>query len=148
MAPQLPRLRQSIVLNALFSVLSAIASSCYAGIWNALFLIGWNTTTRGDRTPNLRAHIERFISNLKHEGLDCFMAIGEWHLNETSRKRQLHDKRERQRSARESSAVRFCQFRAISNSHSAARCRLYYLDPTQKHAYRYCRMRVLPDVTQ
>lgn len=47
------------------------------------------------RSPNLRAHVERFIQSLKHECLDKFVIVAERHLNHVNREWRLHYNRER-----------------------------------------------------
>jgi putative transposase len=51
-------------------------------------------------SPNLRAHVERFIQTLKVECLDLFMIVAERHLNYINREWRLHDNRERPHEAR------------------------------------------------
>lgn len=46
-------------------------------------------------SPNLRAHVERFIQSLKHECLDKFVIVAERHLNHINREWRLHYNRER-----------------------------------------------------
>lgn len=53
------------------------------------------------RSPNLRAHVERFIQTLKHECLDKFVIVAERHLNYVNREWRLHYNRERPHSARD-----------------------------------------------
>ena len=52
-------------------------------------------------SPNLRAHVERFIQSLKQECLDKFVIVAERHLNHVNREWWLHYNRERPYSARE-----------------------------------------------
>jgi putative transposase len=47
------------------------------------------------RSPNLRAHVERFIQSLKHECLNKFVIVAERHLNHVNREWRLHYNRER-----------------------------------------------------
>lgn len=47
------------------------------------------------RSPNLRAHVERFIQSLKVECLDRFVIVAERHLNYINREWRLHYNRER-----------------------------------------------------
>lgn len=51
-------------------------------------------------SPNLRAHVERFIQSLKFECLDRFVIVGERHLNYICREWQRHFNGERPHSAR------------------------------------------------
>jgi transposase InsO family protein len=51
-------------------------------------------------SPNLRAHVERFIQTLKVECLDKFVIVAEQHLNHVNRELQLHYNRERPHTAR------------------------------------------------
>jgi len=51
-------------------------------------------------SPNLRAHVERFIQSLKFECLDKFVIVGERHLNHVCREWQRHFNSERPHSAR------------------------------------------------
>jgi len=51
-------------------------------------------------SPNLRAHVERFIQSLKVECLDRFVIVGERHLNYVCREWQRHFNLERPHSAR------------------------------------------------
>jgi transposase InsO family protein len=53
------------------------------------------------RSPNLRAHVERFIQSLKGECLDKFVIVGERHLNHINRQWQQHYNQERPHSARD-----------------------------------------------
>jgi putative transposase len=46
-------------------------------------------------SPNLRAHVERFIQSLKQECLDKFVIVAEGHLNHVNREWRLHYNRER-----------------------------------------------------
>lgn len=46
-------------------------------------------------SPNLRAHVERFIQTLKVECLDRFVIVAERHLNYINREWRLHYNRER-----------------------------------------------------
>lgn len=41
-------------------------------------------------SPNLNAHIERFIQSVEHECLDSFLVVGEKHLNHISREFLTH----------------------------------------------------------
>ena len=41
-------------------------------------------------SPNLRAHVERFIQSLKHECLNKFVVVSENHLNYINRQWQSH----------------------------------------------------------
>jgi putative transposase len=52
------------------------------------------------RSPNLRAHVERFIQSLKVECLDRFMVVGERHLNFINREWRIHYNQERPHEAR------------------------------------------------
>lgn len=52
------------------------------------------------RSPNLRAHVERFIQTLKVECLDKFVVVAERHLNYVCREWRLHYNRERPHEAR------------------------------------------------
>jgi putative transposase len=52
------------------------------------------------RSPNLRAHVERFIQSLKHECLNKFVIVAPRHLNHVNREWRLHYNRERPHSAR------------------------------------------------
>ena len=52
-------------------------------------------------SPNLRAHVERFIQTLKIECLDKFVIVGERHLNYIKREWSRHANRERPHEARE-----------------------------------------------
>jgi putative transposase len=52
------------------------------------------------RSPNLRAHVERFIQSLKLEVLDKFVIVAERHLNYVLREWRLHYNRERPHEAR------------------------------------------------
>ncbi len=52
-------------------------------------------------SPNLRAHVERFIQSLKVECLDKFVIVAERHLNYVCREWRLHYNRERPHSARD-----------------------------------------------
>jgi putative transposase len=52
------------------------------------------------RSPNLRAHVERFIQSLKHECLDKFVIVAPQHLNHVNAQWHLHYNRERPHSAR------------------------------------------------
>jgi putative transposase len=51
-------------------------------------------------SPNLRAHVERFIQGLKFEVLDKFVIVAERHLNYVNREWRLHYNRERPHEAR------------------------------------------------
>lgn len=51
-------------------------------------------------SPNLRAHVERFIQTLKVECLDKFVIVAERHLNHVCREWRLHYNRERPHEAR------------------------------------------------
>lgn len=51
-------------------------------------------------SPNLRAHVERFIQTMKVECLDKFMIVAERHLNHVCREWRLHYNRERPHEAR------------------------------------------------
>ncbi|MCL6506364.1 MAG: integrase core domain-containing protein, partial [Bryobacteraceae bacterium] len=51
-------------------------------------------------SPNLRAHVERFIQTLKVECLDRFVIVAERHLNYINREWRRHDNRERAHEAR------------------------------------------------
>ena len=51
-------------------------------------------------SPNLRAHVERFIQSLKVECLDRFVIVAERHLNYINREWRLHYNRERPHEAR------------------------------------------------
>jgi len=51
-------------------------------------------------SPNLRAHVERFIQSLKHECLDKFVVVAERHLNHVNREWRLHYNEERPHQAR------------------------------------------------
>ena len=51
-------------------------------------------------SPNLRAHVERFIQSLKQECLDKFVIVAERHLNHVNREWRLHYNRERPHEAR------------------------------------------------
>jgi putative transposase len=51
-------------------------------------------------SPNLRAHVERFIRTLKIEFLDKFVIVAERHLNYVNREWRLHYNRERPHEAR------------------------------------------------
>jgi putative transposase len=51
-------------------------------------------------SPNLRAHVERFIQSLKQECLDKFVIVAERHLNYVNREWRLHYNRERPHEAR------------------------------------------------
>jgi putative transposase len=51
-------------------------------------------------SPNLRAHVERFIQSLKFEVLDKFVIVAERHLNYVCREWRLHYNRERPHEAR------------------------------------------------
>jgi putative transposase len=51
-------------------------------------------------SPNLRAHVERFIHSLKFECLDKFMIVAERHLNHVCRQWKLHYNGERPHEAR------------------------------------------------
>lgn len=51
-------------------------------------------------SPNLRAHVERFIQSLKQECLDKFVIVAERHLNYVCREWRLHYNRERPHAAR------------------------------------------------
>lgn len=51
-------------------------------------------------SPNLRAHVERFIQSLKVECLDKFVIVGEHHLNHICREWQNHFNTERPHTAR------------------------------------------------
>lgn len=51
-------------------------------------------------SPNLRAHVERFIQSLKFEVLDKFVIVAEQHLNYVNREWRLHYNRERPNEAR------------------------------------------------
>jgi putative transposase len=46
-------------------------------------------------SPNLRAHVERFIQTLKVECLDKFVIVAPRHLNHITREFQVHYNRER-----------------------------------------------------
>jgi putative transposase len=46
-------------------------------------------------SPNLRAHVERYIQSRKQECLDKFVIVAERHLNYINREWRLHDNRER-----------------------------------------------------
>ncbi|QDT33926.1 integrase core domain-containing protein [Thalassoglobus polymorphus] len=46
-------------------------------------------------SPNLRAHVERFIQSLKHECLDKFMIVAQRHLNHICREWSAHYNSER-----------------------------------------------------
>jgi putative transposase len=50
-------------------------------------------------SPNLRAHVERFIQSLKQECLDKFVIVAERHLNYVNREWRLHYNSERPHSA-------------------------------------------------
>ncbi len=52
-------------------------------------------------SPNLRAHVERFIQTLKLECLNKFMIVSERHLNYICRVWSRHDNEERPHSARD-----------------------------------------------
>ncbi|QDT55914.1 Integrase core domain protein [Caulifigura coniformis] len=52
------------------------------------------------RSPNLRAHVERFIQTLKHECLDKFVIVARRHLNYINSEFQVHYNRERPHEAR------------------------------------------------
>ena len=52
-------------------------------------------------SPNLRAHVERFIQTLKVECLDKFMIVAERHLNHICREWSRHYNEERPHEARE-----------------------------------------------
>ncbi len=54
------------------------------------------------RSPNLRAHVERFIQTFQNECLHKFVIIGHRQLNHISREFMLHYNRERPHSARDS----------------------------------------------
>ena len=58
--------------------------------------VKWNTP----RSPNLQAHVERFIQSLKVECLDRFVIVAERHLNYVNREWRLHYNRERPHEAR------------------------------------------------
>ncbi len=45
-------------------------------------------------SPNVRAHVERFMQSLKPEFLDEFVIVGERHLNHVNRELRLHYNRE------------------------------------------------------
>jgi putative transposase len=47
------------------------------------------------RSPNLRAHVERYIQTMQVECLDKFVVVGERHLNHINREWRLHYNRER-----------------------------------------------------
>jgi cysteine desulfurase len=51
-------------------------------------------------SPNLRAHVERFIQSLKFEVLDHLVIVAERHLNYVNREWRLHYNRERPHEAR------------------------------------------------
>lgn len=51
-------------------------------------------------SPNLRAHVERFIQTLKVECLDKFVIVAERHLNDVCREWRWHYNRERPHEAR------------------------------------------------
>lgn len=51
-------------------------------------------------SPNLRAHVERFIQSLKHECLNKFVIVTPRHLNHVNREWRRHYNRERPHSAR------------------------------------------------
>ncbi len=51
-------------------------------------------------SPNLRAHVERFIQSMKVECLDRFVIVAERHLNYICREWRLHYNRERPHEAR------------------------------------------------
>jgi putative transposase len=46
-------------------------------------------------SPNLQAHVERFIQSLKQECLEKFVIVAERHLNYVNREWRLHYNRER-----------------------------------------------------
>ncbi len=52
-------------------------------------------------SPNLRAHVERFIQSLRQECLDKFVIVAERHLNYVNREWRLHYNRERPYEARD-----------------------------------------------
>lgn len=52
-------------------------------------------------SPNLRAHVERFIQSLKVECLNRFVVVAERHLNHINREWQQHYNQERPHSARQ-----------------------------------------------
>jgi putative transposase len=51
-------------------------------------------------SPNLRAHVERFVQSLKLECLDRFVLVAERHFNYICREWRLHYNRERPHEAR------------------------------------------------
>lgn len=59
------------------------------------------------RSPNLRAHVERFMQSLKVECLDKFVIVAERHLNYVCREWRLHYNRERPHSAIDHSPLEF-----------------------------------------
>jgi putative transposase len=52
------------------------------------------------RSPNLRAHVERFIQSLKQECLDKFVIVADRHLNGVNRECRLQYNPERPHEAR------------------------------------------------
>jgi|GEM_PF-2254816 len=52
-------------------------------------------------SPNLRAHVERFIQTLKVECLDKFVIVAQRHLNYVCREFAIHYNRERPHEARD-----------------------------------------------
>ena len=52
------------------------------------------------RSPNLRAHVERYIQTLKFECLDKFVIVAKRHLNYITSEFQVHYNRERPHEAR------------------------------------------------
>jgi putative transposase len=61
---------------------------------------GVKVQTNMIRSPNLRAHVERFIQTLKVECLDKFVIVAERHLNHVNREFRLHYNRARPHEAR------------------------------------------------
>lgn len=78
-------------------------------------------------TPNLRAHVERFIQSLKQECLDKFVIVAERHLNHVNRQGRLHYNRE---CPHEASATRDGKAAGGQRDFSAERC--YLLVPAER----------------
>jgi putative transposase len=78
-------------------------------------------------SPNLRAHVERFIQSLKFEVLDKFVIVAERHLNYVNREWRLHYNRERPHEARgpRPSTARNGETAGDQRRNSAERCRQF-----------------------
>jgi transposase InsO family protein len=75
-------------------------SNYHTGFDDVLRSAGAKIKRSTPRSPNLRAHVERFIQTLKFEALDKFVIVARRHLNHITSEFQVHYNRERPHEAR------------------------------------------------